>query len=80
MIHHGWKQADVKATGAICPVPGCGTLTIAYRCANSDLRAQQEEPCEFICDQCGFEFIASGRDLLFQSVPRGWLFAQISHA
>jgi predicted RNA-binding Zn-ribbon protein involved in translation (DUF1610 family) len=80
MIYSGWKQIEVKATGAICPVPGCGALTIAYRSADSGMRSLPEEPCHFVCDQCGFEFLASGRDLLFQSVPRDWLLAQISHA
>jgi hypothetical protein len=63
MIRCGWEQIEIKATGAICPVPGCETLTIAYRTASNGATAQDDEPCEFICNQCGFEFTASGNGI-----------------
>ncbi len=77
-----WKQIDVRASGAVCPVPGCGSLVIAYRSTDSisEVTRQSGDPCEFVCDQCGFEFTASGRDLIFQSIPRDWLLSGVCRA
>jgi hypothetical protein len=77
-----WKQMDVRASGAVCPVPGCGTLVITYRAADSlnEIMWRTGAPCEFVCDQCGFEFTASGNDLVFQSIPRDWLLSGVCHA
>jgi hypothetical protein len=77
-----WKQAEVRACGAVCPVPGCGALVIAYRPADSinELLWRNGAPCEFVCDQCGLEFTASGNDLVFQSIPRDWLLSGVCRA
>ncbi len=77
-----WKRIDVRASGAVCPVPGCGSLVIAYRPADSinEITRRIGAPCEFICDQCGHEFTASGNDLVFQSIPRDWLLSGVCRA
>ncbi len=79
----GWKpQAGITAAGAICPVPGCGTLVVAYGLAESiyEVTRRRRPSREFICSGCGAEFTAPEKDLVFESVPRDWLLAEICHA
>jgi len=78
-----WKQdVELQAAGAICPMPGCGALAICYEAANS-----LNEHCrtftanwDFVCSECGTEFMAPKNDLVFQAIPRDWLFSQVCHA
>ena len=78
-----WKEeVDLRAAGAVCPMRGCGTLVIAYEPAESwnEARRRGKSTWEFVCSECGTEFTAPESDLLFQSVPREWLFAKVSNA
>ena len=78
-----WKpQAGITAAGTICPVPGCGTLVITYEPAESIyvVTHRRRPSREFICSGCGAEFVAPEKDLVFESVPRDWLLAEICHA
>jgi len=77
-----WKQeVDLRATGAICPMPKCGALVVTYEPADSrNAITGAAATREFVCSECGNEFSATQDDLLFQSVPRDWLFAEVCHA
>ena len=59
-MQHTWKALDDGvAAGAICPVPDCGALVIAFRAtcfANTD----HAELREFACGRCGLEFCCAG--------------------
>lgn len=82
-MRSGWKpQADITAAGAICPIPGCGTLVVTYEPAESiyAITRRRRPSREFICSGCGAEFTAPEKDLVFESVPRDWLLAEICHA
>jgi len=83
MVHtEQWKQIEMRASGAVCPVPGCRSLVIAYQPADSinEITRRSGAPCDFICDQCGYEFTASGDELIFQSIPRDWLLSGVCRA
>ena len=70
-----WNDtADVLAAGAACPMPGCGEISFSYHSATLD-RLGQNDPLEFKCSRCGFEFRTFDEDLLFHSVRREWLWA-----
>jgi len=77
----GWDEFSLAA-GASCPVPGCGSLAISY----SFIERVEEGTrmlsldWEFSCPRCGMEFVPPKDKLIFQSVPRSWLLASISHA
>lgn len=78
-----WKEeVDLQAAGTTCPMPGCGALAISYEPADSlkeDRRASTAN-WDFVCSECGTEFTAPRSDLLFQAIPRDWLFSQICRA
>ena len=76
MLHDLGEFDDVVAAGAICPMPDCAALTLAYRSAD-DAGYGDAGPWEFICPRCGFEFTAPEGDLIFQSVPKDWLLAKV---
>jgi len=67
---------DEVAAGAICPKPECGALVIAFR-ATYFARPDHIQPWEFACLRCGAEFGVLENELVFQSVPKGWLLAGI---
>lgn len=77
-----WKEdVDVRAFGATCPMPNCGALAVTYassRSVNESYGAVAN--WDFVCAECGAEFSAPRGDLLFQSVPREWLFSEICSA
>jgi len=78
-----WKEeVDLRAFGATCPMPNCGALVVTYESPDSLHAVTRSEGAswEFVCSECGAEFTAPKEDLLFQSVPREWLFSQICHA
>jgi len=78
----GWKamQDDSHehdndvASGSSCPTLECGALAVAYGPFDSG------ELCEFTCPRCGIYFIASSDALIFQSVPKKWLLAEVQVA
>jgi hypothetical protein len=73
-----WRQtAEITASGTICPVPGCGALVVTYGTVDSiyGVTRRAREHWEFVCSECGAEFSARKRDLVFESVPRDWLLA-----
>jgi hypothetical protein len=73
-----WKEEiNLRAFGATCPMPHCGALAVTYE--SSDALSTQHE-WEFVCPECGAEFSAPPGDLIFESIPREWLFSQVSSA
>ena len=82
-ILRDWKvEVDLKATGAICPMAGCGALVISYEPEESlnEMRRNGNASWDFVCSECGSEFSAPAGDLVFQSVPREWLLAGVCQA
>jgi len=78
-----WREElGLRAFGATCPMPNCGALAVTYECSDSLNAAIQSRAAtwEFVCGDCGAEFNVPRGDLLFQSVPREWLFSQICQA
>jgi hypothetical protein len=78
-----WEdQESMVAAGAVCPMPNCGALVIAYHSAESinSITRRRAPVWEFTCPACGFEFMESADELIFQSVPRHWLLAEVCHA
>ncbi len=77
-----YEWAEIRANGAICPIPSCGAVVVTYRVADSldEPGSRYNGSCEFTCPECGFEFVASGSDLIFRSVPRDWLLSEVCHA
>ena len=75
-----WEEVDDEvAAGALCPMPECGVLVIAFR-ATSVVRSDRIQPLEFACLRCGAEFDVPENDLVFQSVPKGWLLTAVQLA
>jgi len=80
---HEWKEeVDLRAFGTTCPMPNCGALVIAYEPADSinQITHNPGASWDFLCPECGAEFSAPRGDLLFQSIPREWLFSEVCHA
>jgi len=76
-VPHEWEELDDEvAAGAICPMPACGALVIAFR-ATCFASTGRTELWEFACGRCGFEFGVPENELVLQSVPKGWLFAKV---
>jgi hypothetical protein len=76
-VPHEWEDlANEVAAGAVCPMPECGALAIAFR-ATYVVRPDHIQPWEFVCGRCGAEFDVLENDLVFQSVPKDWLLAGI---
>lgn len=78
-----WREeAGLRAFGATCPMPNCGALAVTYESADSlnEVIPSRGATWEFVCSECGAEFNAPNSDLLFQSIPREWLFSQICQA
>jgi hypothetical protein len=78
-----WKEeVNLRAFGATCPMPHCGALAVTYECSDnrSGMLQSAVGRWEFVCPECAAEFTVPGSDLLFDSVPREWLFAQVSYA
>ena len=80
---HGWgEEVGLRAFGATCPMPGCGALVVTYETADglNEITRSRGRAWEFVCAECGAEFTVPRADLLFQSVPREWLFSQVCQA
>jgi len=78
-----WREeVGLRAFGATCPMPHCGALAVTYESSDSLHAAIQPGAAtwEFVCGECGAEFNVPRKDLLFQSVPREWLYSQICQA
>lgn len=77
---HDWENGDdVVAAASSCPVPECSSLVIEYRSARSG-RPGREQDWEFTCSRCGTEFKVAQSELIFQSVPKQWLSANVHTA
>ena len=77
---HDWGEGDDEvAAGAICPMPECGALVVAFR-ATSLVSHDRIEPWEFAYGRCGIEFVVPEDELVFQSVPKDWLLARVDVA
>jgi len=73
------RREDLIAARTSCPMPDCGALTLAYGSIGNGGRSNTE-PWEFTCPRCGVEFTAAEFDLIFQSVPKDWLLAEVHAA
>jgi hypothetical protein len=82
MLREWGEEVGLRAFGATCPMPGCGALVVTYEPADSlnEMTKLRGAAWEFVCADCGAEFTVSRADLLFQSVPREWLFSQVCQA
>lgn len=77
----GWDERDgVVAAGSICPVPDCGALVVSYRPPERKGPHNARSWCEFTCLHCGIDFSVPEDELIFQSVPKEWLFARVQVA
>jgi hypothetical protein len=75
-----WEELTAEvAAGAICPMPGCGAIGIAFRPKYS-VRSGHVGSWEFTCPRCQIDFMASEQQFVFQSVPKEWLLAGIQVA
>jgi hypothetical protein len=76
-IAHILEQHDnVVAAVSSCPVPDCSSLVIEYRAATT-IRPGHPEDWEFTCSRCGIQFTVAHGELIFQSVPKQWLSANV---
>ena len=76
-----WDERDeVVAAGSICPIPDCGALVISYRPPHRAGLDHTNSWCEFTCSRCGIHFTVPEDELIFQSVPKGWLLAKVHAA
>jgi hypothetical protein len=67
---------DIVAAASSCPIADCNSLVIDYRPAGR-VRPGHPEDWEFTCSRCGMEFTVTQGELIFQSVPKQWLSANI---
>ena len=67
------------AAGAICPMPSCGSLVVAFR-ATQVRGLENIKPWEFTCPHCGVDFVVPESELVLQSVPKDLLFAGVQPA
>jgi hypothetical protein len=74
------ERDDVVAAGSICPVPECGTLVVSYKPPEPTGRDNARSWCQFACPHCGIDFSVPEDELIFQSVPKGWLLARVQAA
>ena len=75
-----WEECnDEVAAGAICPAPDCGALVAAYGPLQGAAR-DDVELWEFTCPRCGLDFTVREGELIFQSIPRNWLLAEVHAA
>ena len=70
---------EIVAAASSCPGLECGSLVIDYRLADS-VRPGHPEDWEFKCSRCGMEFTVTQGELIFQSIPKQWLSANIHAA
>jgi hypothetical protein len=74
---HNWEHRDdIVVAASNCPGPDCSSLVIEYRAADS-VRPGHPEDWEFTCSRCGMQFTVTQGELIFQSVPKQWLSANI---
>ncbi len=70
------QREDVVVAASSCPALDCGSLVIDYRPADS-VHLGHPEDWEFTCSRCGMAFTVPPSDLIFQSIPRRWLWANM---
>jgi hypothetical protein len=76
------EEVGLRAFGATCPMPACGALVVTYEppVSLNEIAQARGAAWEFVCSECGAEFRAPRADLVFQAVPREWLFSQVCQA
>jgi hypothetical protein len=74
------EHDELVAAGSICPVPDCGALVVSYRPPERTERDDTKSWCGFTCPHCGIDFSVPEDELIFQSVPKEWLFARVQAA
>lgn len=67
---------DIVAAISICPLADCASLVIEYRAAGT-IGSGHPEDWGFTCSRCGTEFTVTEDELIFRSVPKQWLSANI---
>ena len=70
------ERDDVVAAGSICPVPDCGALVVSYRPPKRAGSDNARSWCEFTCFHCLIDFSVPEDELIFQSVPKRWLWGE----
>jgi len=60
-------------------MPDCGALVVAYKPPDR-MGRDNVEPWEFTCPRCDVDFTVAEDELIFQSVPKGWLLAKVHAA
>lgn len=71
-----WEEWNYEAAaGAICPMPSCGSLVVAFRLTQVRER-EHFKPWAFTCALCGVDFVVPESELVLQTVPKDWLFAR----
>jgi hypothetical protein len=78
-LNDSMQRDDIVAAVSKCPAPDCSVLVIEYKSAGS-VRPDHPEDWGFTCSRCGLEFTAVEGELIFQSVPKQWLSANIQIA
>jgi hypothetical protein len=73
------RRDEIIAAASSCPALDCGALVIDYRLADS-VRPGHPEDWEFECSRCGMVFAVAQGELIFQSIPKQWLSANIHAA
>jgi len=79
MLHDREKPEHEEAAGAKCPMADCGALAVAYTLVDRR-RSDKDLPWEFTCPRCGFDFLVHEEELVFRSVPKRWLLAEVQLA
>ncbi len=70
---------EIVAAASSCPALDCGSLVVDYRLADS-VRPGHPEDWEFECSRCGMKFTVTQGELIFQSIPKQWIAANIHAA
>jgi hypothetical protein len=67
---HEWEERDDEvAAGAICLMPHCGALAVAYG-QRTAWDVTTPLPWEFTCPRCRIDFAILKDELIFPSVPK----------
>ena len=67
---------EIIAAASICPV--CDTVVFAHR--SGYLKPCASNRWEFMCPQCGTDFIVPESELVFQCLHKEWLSARVCAA
>jgi hypothetical protein len=82
MLHSWEREEPMLAAGARCPMPGRGSVAVAFMLAEKRDNAGRERFRDwlFVCQRCEFGFRTNRENVLFQSVPESWLLGGVSRS